>query len=199
MDGWVWLVIAVAVVVIGFVAYGAWKAKRRSDVKNRFGPEYDRLSSEKGTRGAVSELSDREKRRDQLDIRPLNNASAERYRESWTQAQARFVDQPDVAIKEADSLVGSVMVERGYPMNDFDQRAADISVDHPKVVTNYRAAHTIAERAEHGDATTEELRQAMVHYRALFEELLETHDTQGHRYTDSSEREDPDSGYRPQR
>lgn len=199
MDGWVWLVIAAAVVVLGLVAYGAWKAKRTSAVKDRFGPEYDRVSSEKGKRGAVSELSEREKRREQLDIKPLSAGAADRYRDSWKHTQARFVDQPDVAVKEADSLVTTVMVERGYPMNDFGQRAADVSVDHPNVVTNYRAAHTIADRAEHDDATTEELRQAMVHYRALFEELLETNDAQGHRFNDGSDSQRSDSGFRQQR
>jgi len=178
MEDWIWLVVIGAIVVLGVIAYGAWKAKRNSDVKNQFGPEYDRLSSEKGNRAAVSELNERQKRHDELDIRPLSPATAERYRQTWTQTQARFVDQPDVAVKEADSLVVSVMTERGYPMDDFDQRASDISVDHPNLVTNYRAAHSIAHRSEDGDATTEELRQAMTHYRSLFEELLETDNSQ---------------------
>ncbi len=177
MEEWVWVVIVAAVlVVVGLAAYAAWKAKRTKEAKNQFGPEYEKLSSDKGRREAVSELSERQKRREELDIRPLSAAAADRYRESWTQAQARFVDQPDVAVKEADSLVTAVMADRGYPMNDFEQRAADVSVDHPDVVKNYRAAHTIADRAEHGDATTEELRQAMVHYRELFDDLLETPD-----------------------
>ena len=205
MDDWIWLVVIGAIVVLGVIAYGAWKAKRNAQVKNRFGPEYDRLSSEKGNRAAVSELNDREKRHSELDIRPLSPAAADRYRESWTRAQTRFVDQPDVAVKDADSLVVSVMTERGYPMNDFDQRAADISVEHPNLVTNYRAAHSIAHRSEQGDATTEELRQAMTHYRSLFEELLETEnaETQGHFAGDGAQGPGnpttSNQDYRPQR
>ncbi|MDQ4143351.1 MAG: hypothetical protein M3198_06330 [Actinomycetota bacterium] len=197
MEDWIWLVAVGAVVVIGLIAYGAWKAKRSHQVKEQFGPEYERLSSDQGHKSAVSELSERQKRREQLDIQPLSAATADRYSDSWAQAQTRFVDHPDVAVKEADSLVTSVMVERGYPMNDFEQRAADISVDHPNLVTNYRAGHTIAHRAENGEATTEELRQAMVHYRALFEELLETDGADDKRQeTQRSESEDT---FRPQR
>ena len=196
MEDWIWLVVVGAVVLIGVIAYSAYKAKRSHQVKEQFGPEYERLSSDQGHRSAVSELSERQKRRDQLNIRPLSDASGERYRGSWTQTQARFVDHPDIAVKEADSLVASVMAERGYPMDDFDQRAADVSVDHPNLVTNYRAGHTIAQRAENGQATTEELRQAMVHYRSLFEELLET---QTDHNDSSTERSDSEETFRPQR
>lgn len=199
MEDWIWLIVIGAVVVLGLLAYGAWKAKQSKQVKDQFGPEYERLSSDRGHREAVGELTERQKRREQLDVRPLSSDSAERYRQSWTQTQTHFVDQPDVAVKEADTLVTSVMVERGYPMNDFEQRAADISVDHPDLVTNYRASHTISERAEEGEATTEELRQAMVHYRALFNELVETPAEGAGGEQQSSDDDGTHETFRPQR
>ena len=113
----------------------------------------------------------------QLDIRPLDPASRERHITAWTDTQARFVDDPRQALSEADRLVQTVMSERGYPVEDFEQRAADISVDHPELVQNYRAAHAISLANERGDATTESMRQGMVHYRSLFEELLEADQT----------------------
>ena len=121
----------------------------------------------------------RRKRREQLEIRPLAPEERERYRQEWQNVQARFVDAPETALRESDLLVTRVMRDRGYPMEEFDQRAADVSVDHPEVVENYRAAHAVYVRLEAGDSDTEALRQAMVHYRALFQELLETSPERG--------------------
>ena len=118
-------------------------------------------------------LSERSERVEQLHIRPLSADEHTRYAADWRDVQTNFVDQPERAISQADRLIVAVMQARGYPMGDFDQRAADISVDHPRVVEHYRAAHTIASRTERGDVNTEDMRQAMVHYRALFDELIE--------------------------
>jgi hypothetical protein len=175
MPGWVWAVIVIAaVVVVALVVWRAVAAKRTRALQGRFGPEYDRtLDRADGRKDAEAELAARAKRRDELDIRPLTTAARQRYLDDWQRVQARFVDDPSAAVQEADSLIQSVMRERGYPMDDFDQRAADISVDHPDVVENYREGHRLALSNATGDGTTEELRQAMVHYRALFDELLE--------------------------
>jgi hypothetical protein len=171
MPAWVWVIIAVAVIAV--IVLVALSAARRRKVQSRFGPEYDRAVEETGSsRRATSELRQREQRREELDIVALTPAARERYVQQWQVVQARFVDGPAVAVREADTLVASVMQERGYPMDDFEQRSADISVDHPNVVQNYRAAHGISLASEQEQATTEDLRQAMVHYRSLFEELL---------------------------
>jgi hypothetical protein len=173
MDPWVWVVIVVVVVAV--LAFVILQLQRQRNVQEKFGPEYDRTVKETGSRrGAVSELREREARREELEIRPLEQESAERYAASWKTTQARFVDYPGEAIREADSLVAQVMNERGYPVETFEQRSADISVDHPQLVDNYRAAHAISLANDNDEATTEDLRQAMVHYRSLFEELLET-------------------------
>jgi uncharacterized protein YxeA len=176
MDAWVWIVIAIVViVVIGLLVWTTMRKRRSQGLQQRFGPEYQRtVETAGGQREAESQLLDRQKRREELDIRPLQAAARERYVASWREIQTRFVDVPAEAVRDADSLVIQVMNERGYPMDDFEQRAADISVDHPHLVENYRSAHSIATRSGRGQAGTEELRQAVVHYRALFEELLET-------------------------
>jgi ABC-type nickel/cobalt efflux system permease component RcnA len=173
MDTWVWIVIAAAVVLVILLAVWSTTRKRRtSQLQEGFGPEYDRTVDEVGSRRkAETELSDREKRREELDIRPLAPGARDRFADRWRTVQERFVDSPDSALREAHGLVVEVMGERGYPTDDFDQRAADVSVDHPHVVENYRSAHAITERR---DADTEDQRKAMVHYRALFDELLET-------------------------
>jgi hypothetical protein len=174
MSVWAWILIAVAVVLlVGLLAWGVYRQRERTRLRSTFGPEYERTVDMTGRREAESELAAREKRRARLDIRALDPAARERYAEAWRDAQARFVDSPEQAIREADHLVTEVMRERGYPMEDFDQRAADVSVDHPDVVENYRAAHATSLANEQGEASTEDLRQAMVHYRALFMELLE--------------------------
>lgn len=179
MDAWVWVVIAVAaIVVIGLLAWAATRKRRTDQLRDRFGPEYERTVGEAGDRRtAESDLLDRQKRREELDIRPLQPAARERYTTSWQETQRRFVDAPADAVREADALVSQVMRERGYPIDDFEQRAADISVDHPHLVENYRSARAIAERSGSGKAGTEDLRQALVHYRALFDELLEPNDS----------------------
>jgi len=170
-------VLILAVVVIVIVGAVAWMMmqRRSEDLRKRFGPEYDRVISERGdARQAESELAARQKRVDTFDIRPLEAAERDQFIDAWRATQARFVDAPAEAINDADRLVSEVMQARGYPVGDFDQRAADVSVDHPTVVENYRAARAIAVANQRGDASTEDLRQAIVHYRALFEDLLET-------------------------
>ena len=159
-------------------AVGAWyffTRRRREHLRDRFGPEYDRVVRTTGrTREAEKELERREERVEQLEIRPLPAEERLRFAESWREVQAHFVDEPAQTVAEADELVEEVMARRGYPIGDFEQRLADISVDHPHVISNYRAARAIAAESHHGRASTEDLRQAMVHYRALFEDLLET-------------------------
>jgi hypothetical protein len=174
MAAWVWIIIAIAaVVVLGAVAWAAWRKRRTGALRQRFGPEYDRAVTEKGNRRrAESELDARRKRRQKLDIRPLTPAARQRYGEEWKNTQAKFVDSPSAAVRQADTLVIAVMRDRGYPMEDFEQRSADVSVDHPQVVHDYRAAHAISMANDHERASTEDLRQAMVHYRSLFDELL---------------------------
>jgi hypothetical protein len=176
MPVWGWILIAVAAVaVVALVVVAGMSRRRTSRLQERFGPEYDRTLGRRGDRRAgEKELQSRVERREGLDIRPLSRGARERYLESWRQVQARFVDDPSGAVEDADRLVKAVMSERGYPVDDFDRRAADISVDHPEVVERYRSAHGIARKNQGGEATTEDLRQATKHYRALFTELLET-------------------------
>jgi hypothetical protein len=159
------LVVAVAVIL-------ALRKRHSRTLADRFGPEYDRALETAGERTkAEAELEARTKRVEHLQIRPLTTTEHDRYAGLWRSAQERFVDSPPTAVAEADQLVTEVMRVRGYPMSDFEQRAADVSVIHPQLVTNYRAAHAIAVNSA-GQASTEDLRQAMVHYHALFEELL---------------------------
>ena len=171
--------IALVAALIVIVAVLAWLyvRKRRStteDLRQKFGPEYDRAVLKHGSeRKAQSKLEDREKRVEKLNIRDLDPMEHERFSKRWETVQSRFVDSPKGAVAEADDLVSSVMKARGYPVSDFDQRAADISVDHPRVVENYRSAHEIALRVGKDAATTEDLRTAMIHYRSLFEELVQ--------------------------
>ena len=163
-------IVIVALVVAGFVLM---RRRRSEQLRSRFGPEYDRAVEEKGNRGkAEAELAAREKRVGKLDIRPLDPAARRDFMERWNEVQARFVDDPPRAVMFADALIAEVMSARGYPVKDFEQRAGDISVDHPEVVEHYRIAHDIASRHGRGEAGTEDLRQAMIHYRALFEDLL---------------------------
>jgi len=175
MDAWVWIVIiAAAIAVIGFVAWTLGTKRRTERLQDRFGPEYERtMEQAESRREAETELSARMKRRQELEIQSVSPETAERYTLEWRDVQARFVDQPNEAVKDADRLVTRLMQERGYPTEDFEQRVADVSVDHPNVVDNYRGAHTVWESNEQGKAGTEDLRRAMVHYRSLFEELLE--------------------------
>lgn len=168
------IVLIVGLVVVLAIAWMYFRQKRSKALRTHFGPEYDRLIHEKGNRGrAEAELDQRERRVKRLTIRPLPRDVSTRYVQKWNDQQARFVDEPKAAVVEADHLVEEVMKERGYPVGEFDQRAADISVDHPRVVENYRAAHEIAMRDQRGQASTEDLRAAMIYYRDLFRELLE--------------------------
>jgi len=180
MPTWLWVVIAVvaAVAVIGVVA-AALRTRRTRSLRERFGPEYDRVAADAPTRReAESELSERAKRREQFDIRPLESSDRDRYRARWQDVQARFVDDPAGAVADADALIQEVMRARGYPVDDFETRANDLSVDHPDVVERYRAAHGIAVADERGNAGTDDLRHAIQHYRALFDALVESKEAQ---------------------
>jgi hypothetical protein len=174
MATWVWIVIIAAIVLaVLLIAYVATASRRRRGLQDRFGPEYDRtVESADSRRKAESDLREREQRHDELDIRELSPAARDRYFEQWRMVQVRFVDSPGDAVREADTLVQQVMRDRGYPVDDFDTRADVVSVDHPHLVENYRAAHGVWAANERGEATTEDLRQSLVHYRSLFEELL---------------------------
>ena len=165
--------IVVAIVIVA-VAWMYSQRQRRVRLRERFGPEYDRAVHEAGAQAkAETLLEERARRVDRLKIRPLSREQADSFAREWRQIQGKFVDDPNGAVAEADRLVAQVMAARGYPLDDFDTRAADLSVDHPRVVENYRLARAIALRRERGEAQTEELRQAVVNYRTLFEDLLE--------------------------
>jgi hypothetical protein len=172
--------IAIAAAVILAVAALTWlyvQRRRRTttaELRTRFGSEYERAIGEHGSEGrGEAHLAAREKRVERLKIRDLDPATREHFLGQWQALQSRFVDDPKRAIIEADALVSTVMQARGYPVADFNQRAADVSVDHPRVVANYRSAHEIALRLEKGEASTEELRTATLQYRSLFEELVQ--------------------------
>ena len=169
------LIISLGVIVIaGIAAWLFFRKRRTGKLRTKFGgAEYDRAVKEDGSRRhAEAGLKERTERVESLNIRPLAPGDRTRFVESWSRVQARFVDGPGGAVTEADQLLGDVMSTRGYPVGDFDQRAADISVDHPTVLQSYRTAHEIAVRQTKGTANTEDLRQAMIHYRTLFEELV---------------------------
>ena len=171
---WIILGGVVVLVLIALAAWFSYHKKQSHRLKQHFGPEYGRTVDELGSRTkAESELKAREKRVEHFNIVPLAPSEAARFSEAWKVLQGRFVDDPKNAVVQADQLVRELMLKRGYPMGDFERRAADISVDHPAVVEHYRAAQAIAVRDGRGEADTEELRKAVVHYRALFDELLE--------------------------
>ena len=165
-----------AVVVLGAVAVAIWfysKTKRTTELRSKFGPEYNRaVRAEGGTGDAEQLLRERQKRVAKLNIKPLSDAQRTEFADAWEHAQAQFVDDPEAAVANADVLVQEVMTVRGYPVTDFEQRVADVSVDHPAVVQNYRIAHDIAARHEHEGVGIEKLREAMIHYRSLFADLL---------------------------
>jgi hypothetical protein len=171
------IALVAAVIVITAVLAWLYVRKRKSTtegLRQKFGSEYDRVVLKHGSeRKAQSKLEDREKRVEKLNIRDLDSMEHERFLKQWESVQSSFVDSPKRAVTEADDLVSSVMNARGYPVSDFDQRAADISVNYPRVVENYRSAHEIALRVGKDAATTEDLRTAMIHYRSLFEELVQ--------------------------
>ena len=172
----VWVVIAAAIVVILIAALLGAQTRRRQRLRSTFGPEYDRAVESGNRRQAEAELAGRVKRREGYEITPLEPGVRDQYLMSWQAVQARFVDDPRGSVRDADRLVNEVMSRRGYPMTDFEQRAADVSVDHAGVVEDYRSAHGVATRIDGGDVTTEELRDAMVRYRALFSSLLDVSD-----------------------
>jgi hypothetical protein len=176
MDTWVWIVIAAAaaVVLVALLALWASSRRRRSHLQERFGPEYDRtVADSKRRRDAERELAERETRREQMDVRPLSSAARDRYRSEWESLQARFVDDPDGSVRQADNLLVRALDEMGYELDDDpDRRAADVSVDHPEVVERYRHGHAML-KATDGDDGTENLRKAMIDFRAVFEEVVE--------------------------
>jgi hypothetical protein len=170
----------VAVIVVVLLALlvagaGLWYFSRRRALQRRFGPEYDRAVAESDSRRAAEqELRDRERRHAELELRELDPESRERYAAAWEEIQARFLDEPAKAVAEADELVTRLVAERGYPTGDYDEQVAHLSVEHARTLGHYRDAHEISELSARGEATTEQLRQALVHYRALFSELLGT-------------------------
>lgn len=169
------ILIAAVVLAIGLALWMYMQKRRTQSLRSKFGPEYDKAIGEHRDRGrAESELEKRAKRVAKFNIHPLETEDRSRYIEDWRREQSLFVDNPRAAVNRADILVQDVMQRRGYPVGNFDQNAADLSVDHPRVVENYRIAHEIALRQGQGPGSTEDLRQAMVSYRALFEDLLET-------------------------
>jgi hypothetical protein len=175
-------VVLAVIVVAALVALGVWlgfwwssRRRRTTRLREQFGPEYSRAVDQYGSAGRAEEaLTARTARVVRLHIKSLSPDESRRYATEWRKVQSRFVDDPQGSIGEADRLVHDVMQARGYPMGEFEQRAADVSVDHPRVVEHYRAAHAVAGRASRDGTETEEMRQAMVHYRALFDELIET-------------------------
>jgi cytoskeletal protein RodZ len=167
------LLVVVIIVLLAVVGWLLYERRRTTELRSTFGPEYERAVKDVGDRRAAEgELRKRRERVQALEIRPLGGQDRQRYATEWRQVQALFVDEPRAAIDDADDLIGRLMEARGYPVADFEQRVADISVDHAAVAQHYRAAHAIAERRDEVDTDTEALRQAMVHYRALFEDLL---------------------------
>lgn len=175
MDQNTMIVVAIAIVAVAVAMWLVWQRQRRSRLRDRFGAEYHREVERQGNLSrAEATLAAREKRVARLHIKPLLADDAARFSQQWRAIQTRFVDDPRGAVTEADKVVAEVMLARGYPIGDFEQQVADISVDHPDVVMNYRAAREIADEHARGRASTEDLRQAMVHYRALFRDLLDS-------------------------
>jgi hypothetical protein len=167
-------IVVIAVLVLVAIAVVVKERRRKAELRQRFGKEYDRAVRERGSeREAQTVLDERAKRVDKFHIRRLDPPERERFATRWRTVQARFVDDPRGAVVEADDTVAALMGARGYPMADFEQRAADLSVDHSRVVDNYRAAHEIAVRNRQNPVSTEDLRQAMIYYRSLFEDLLD--------------------------
>jgi hypothetical protein len=175
MDQNTMIVGAIVIAVVALALWFAWQRRQRTHLRSRFGAEYHREVERQGNLSrAEAALAAREKRVARLHIKPLMADDAARFAQAWRRIQANFVDNPRGAITEADKVVGEVMLARGYPVGDFEQQVADISVDHPDVVMNYRAAREIAAQHARGQASTEDLRQGMVHYRALFRDLLDS-------------------------
>jgi FtsZ-interacting cell division protein ZipA len=174
MDPKIIIIIAVAVIALLIVVWAVMRKRRTVVLRENFGPEYERVVKEQGATRAEVVLEQRQKRVEKFSLRTLTVDERERFITEWRIIQSRFVDNPTAAVNEADRLVTGLMQFRGYPMTDFEQRAADISVHYPRVVDNYRAAHEVALRHQRGEASTEDLRNSMIYYRTLFDELLET-------------------------
>lgn len=174
MDTWVWIVIVVAlVVVIALVVAMMMSRRRRSHLKERFGPEYDHtVEGSDSRRSAEQDLREREQRHAELDLHALAPQARDRYQGQWTELQARFVDRPQVAVADADAVIGQLMRDIGYPVENFDSNADLISVSHPNVVARYREGHAIYTKTVEGTASTEDLRQGVIAYRSLFDELM---------------------------
>ncbi|WP_206078105.1 hypothetical protein [Prauserella endophytica] len=172
------VIIGVIVAVVIVAALVVWlvvaRLRRRQQLRDRFGPEYDKAVDDgQNRRAAERELGEREKRHEQFDITPLSPTARDGYAQQWALIQAKFVDRPDIAVAEADRLVVVVMGERGYPTEDYQQQVTDLSVQHASTLEHYRSAHDIKTRHDQSQVSTEELRKAMVHYRSLFEDLLD--------------------------
>jgi hypothetical protein len=169
------IIVVLVVIVLAVVGWFVAQDRRRRQLRERFGPEYDRTVDEQGNRrDAERELTLREERHAKLDIKPLSNTDRDRYAQQWTLIQQQFVDRPEHAVVEADRLVTVVMGERGYPTEGYHQQVSDLSVRHANTLDHYRSAHAIKTRNDDSRVATEELREAMVHYRSLFEDLLES-------------------------
>lgn len=184
MDTTILIVIIVAAVIIValIIAMAARSRRKKKHLRSRFGSEYDRTVDRKGSkRKAVKDLHHREQEHEKLHLRELSPAERDRYRDEWQGLQASFVDRPASALADADRLVTALMRDRGYPVDDFDQQADLVSVDHPQVVSHYRAAHAIHDRSHREDVSTEDQRKAVVHYRALFDELMVPDERGDHR------------------
>lgn len=185
------ILLVLVVLVLAAVAFALWsRARRRAAIKSRFGPEYARTVEAVGDEHkAEAVLAEREKRVAKYTIKPLPADLRNHFVATWRDVQAKFVDDPKYAVTRADDLLGEVMSARGYPVkDDFDRRAEDLSVDHPEVVQNYRSAHAIAMRHSRGEATTEDLRTAMIHYRALFDDLVNEPDPNSHAHLPTREK-----------
>ncbi len=174
MPAWVWILIIVAIVVVAVLAMMTFRQRRTAMLRQRFGDEYERtVNARDDRRTAEADLRARERQRAQFEVKPLPEPARARFAAEWRDVQERFVDEPSAAVVSADMLVYRVMGARGYPMENFDEQADLVSVDHPDVVQSYRAAHGIYERSQSQQATTEDLRAAVLHYRTLFEHLLQ--------------------------
>ena len=185
------VLIIVVLVVIAAIVYGV-QAGRRKKLQSTFGPEYDRAVADTGNRTeAEKELREREKRHAELELKPLSPESQARYTADWEEVQLKFVDDPAEAVGTADDLVTRLITERGYPTHDYEDRLADLSVEHARTLGHYRDAHEISERNHAGEASTEDLRQALVHYRALFADLLGTDPVQGVDSAPAADRSQP--------
>jgi ribosomal protein L13E len=186
------ILIIVILVVIAAIIFGI-QASRRKKLQNTFGPEYDRVVADTGSRSdAEKELRERERRHAELELKPLSPESQARYSAAWEEVQIQFVDSPEQATAAADDLVTRLIAERGYPTGDYDDQLANLSVEHARTLGHYRDAHEISRRSQRGEASTEDLRQALVHYRALFSDLLGTDPAKTETRTDSI-RTEPDA------